>query len=180
MSPVTPSHAFDIAEMIERCRRGDSATLATTSQPTIGPRPTSRGLTDAAAALTAGLAERTTNANDCHRAQRCLFPPHLFPPLTAQPFYLRARFACNWPGEEEFSFPCGLWTRRILDWYVPRGYHYTMRLAYFGVVGDSSEVGCRFRVYRHDKLWFDGDTIDTDHGNGVVSHQRKKRLAREQ
>jgi hypothetical protein len=56
-----------------------------------------------------------------------------------------------------------------LDWYVPRGYHYTTRLAYFDVVGDSSEVGCGFRVYRNDKLWFDGDTIDTDHGNGVVS-----------
>ena len=174
MSPITPSSSFDITEMIERCRRGDSATPATTPQPTTGPRPTSRGLTEASTALTDALAERTTNANDCHRTQRCclpphLFPPHLFPPLTAQPFYLRARFACNWPGEEEISFPCGLWTRRILDWYVPRGYHYTTRLAYFDVVGDSSEVGCGFRVYRNDKLWFDGDTIDTDHGNGVVS-----------
>ena len=101
--------------------------------------------------------------------QRCLFPPHLFPPLTAQPFYLRARFACNWPGEETITFPVGLWTRRILDWYVPKGHHYTTRLAYFDVCGNYSEVCLGFRVYRNDKLWFDGDTIETDHGNGVVS-----------
>ena len=66
-------------------------------------------------------------------------------------------------------FPAGLWTRRILDWYVPRGHKYTTRLAFFDVCGNYSEVCFGFRVFRNDKLWFDGDTIETDHGNGVVS-----------
>ena len=36
--------------------------------------------------------------------------------------------------------------------------------------GDAS-LQCKLLhgVFRNDKLWFDGDTIETDHGNGVVS-----------
>ena len=169
MPPDTPPSTFNIADMIERCSRGETATPATSPQPNTGPAPTSRGLAEAGATLADALADRCGDPQWCQRLQRCLHPPHLFPPLTAQPFYLRARFACNWPGEESLTFPAGLWTRRVLDWYVPKGHRYTTRLAYFDVCGNYSEVCFGFRLYRNDKLWFDGDTIETNHGNGVTS-----------
>lgn len=171
--PSTPRStspaSYDLADLITRCSRGETAVPATTPQPAPGPRPTSPGLEDAGATLADALAGHAANLRWCRQLQRCLHPPHLFPPLNAQPFYLRARFACNWPGEESLTFPLGLWTRRVLDWYVPKGHHYTTRLAYFDVCGNYSEVCFGFRLYRNDKLWFDGDTIETNHGNGVTS-----------
>jgi hypothetical protein len=131
--------------------------------------PTSRGLAQAETTLTDALANRHEDPLWCQRLQRCLHPPHLFPPRSAQPFYLRARFACNWGSEETINFPSGMWSRRVLDWYVPRGHHYTTRLAYFDVCGNYSEVCLGFRLFRNDKLWFDGDVIETNHGNGVTS-----------
>jgi hypothetical protein len=167
--PTHPNHVFDLADFIQRCSRTESATPATSPQPMPGSAPTSRGLTEAEDSYRDALVQNTRDPQWCQRFARCLHPPHLYPPRNAQPFYLRARFACNWGREETMTFPCGLWTKRVLDWYVPKGYLYTTRLAYFDVCANYSEVCFGFRLYRNDKLWFDGDVIETDHGNGVTS-----------
>lgn len=156
---ANPPTSFDITEMIARCSTSDVATPSTSCLPEPGGQPDPPGLDSAG----------NTDNEWCKRMQRCLHPAHLFPPLSAQPFLLRARFACNWADEESITFPVGLWTRRILDWYVPRGQRYTTKRAYADVVGNFSEVCLGFRVYRNDKLWFDGDNIETNHGNGVIS-----------
>jgi hypothetical protein len=166
--PIQSHNLFSVADLVDRCSRGDTTPL-NTPQPVPGPAPTSPGLANAGREWADALADQCGDAAWCRKVQRGLFPPHLFPPRSAQPFYLRARFACNWGGNPTVTFPAGLWSKRILDWYVPRGQCFTTRLAYCDVLGDRSEVCVGFRVFRNDKLWFDGDSIETNHGNGVTS-----------
>jgi hypothetical protein len=162
-----PDDRFDFAALIDRC-----AQTRTSPSSRVPPEPAARpdapGLLMAASDLERRRAEAVPPEHSA-RATAIIFPPHLFPPASAQPFYLRVFYHANWDGSDDITFPLGQYATRVLDWFVPRGHCYTTRTAFIDIVGNVSEVCAGFRVYRNDRLWFDGDEIVTDHGNGITS-----------
>jgi hypothetical protein len=164
---MSAGSGFDPAAMLDRCAGSKHQPLFHPSLD-LDARPDSPGLLTATGDL-ARTRPAATPAGPAHQAPDHRFPPHLFPPPSAQPFYLRVFYHANWDGSDAITFPVGLYATRVLDWYVPPGHCYTTRTAYVDIVGNVSEVCAGFRVYRNDRLWFDGDEIVTNHGNGMVS-----------
>jgi hypothetical protein len=155
---------FDIAELVTRCAE---APLALAQSPQSEPAfpPATPGLRQSFDDF-AGARGAAAAASEAEHRRR--FPPHLYPPESAQPFVLRTYAAFNIP--TGVVNVVGTQVIPSLTWYVPRGQRYTTTRLHCDITTPytAPRVGCR--ISRDNREWFMGGPFDIRYRNGVTTH----------
>ena len=141
--------SFDPADFALRCIDSPATAPAGMDLPCPGDRPGSARVQPASPAPRQAPDPGADRFSDLlTRAHYRMFPPHLYPPLKAEPLVLRATTAAG--------IPVGTTRAQALAWVCPQGRAFTIQEAHVRAATGfvAAEVG--FKVTRNDKVIFDG------------------------